>query len=167
MRSHDQAPRIVIAVIESRGIAALWQAAMRQLTHQPADVITLFIEDDRWTRAASLPFTRELPGVGGSPLAFTRERAQQLRQETARQARQRIEELAAESKRPVAFANLSASNAADLNELVGDRRSVLIAQQVITRQPVYTQFVALGCQIELVDHDEDAVSACSDKPRAD
>jgi hypothetical protein len=156
MKPRDQRPRIVIAVIEARGIAALWEAAMRQLTNHPAELITLFLEDERWLRAASLPFTQELPRVGGSPLAFTRQRAQELRRETARQARQLIEQLAAKSKRPVAFANLSESNAASLTELVGGQRSILIAQQVITRQPVYARFVDLGCQIELVEHDEDA-----------
>jgi hypothetical protein len=156
MKPRDRHPCIIIAVIESRGIAALWQAAMRRITHEPADLVTLFVEDERWRRAASLPFTKELPRVGGEPLAFTRQRARELRRETARQARQLIERLAAESERPVAFTTLTDSNAASLTELVGGRRSVLIAQQVITRQPVYARFVDLGCQIELVEYDDDA-----------
>ncbi len=78
-----------------------------------------------------------------------------MRQETAKQARQLIEQLAAESKRPVAFTTLSESSAASLTELVGGQRNVLIAQQMITRQPVYARFMDLGCQIELVQYDDD------------
>lgn len=57
--------RIVIAVTETTPVARLWEAALRLLRDTPAELTALYVQDDRWRRAASLPFTREILRSGG------------------------------------------------------------------------------------------------------
>jgi hypothetical protein len=61
--------RVVIAVTETSPVARLWDAALRLLRESPADLVALYVEDDRWHRVASLPFTREILRSGGIPAA--------------------------------------------------------------------------------------------------
>ena len=65
-QSADEKTRIVIAVTETTRLPVLWKAAARRFGTLPVEVVTLFLEDDRWVRAASLPFTREISRLSGS-----------------------------------------------------------------------------------------------------
>jgi len=143
--------RILIALTESSPVPRLWKAALDRRADRPADLVTLFLQDERWLRAASLPFTREFPRSGGRSLNFTHQRAREIGQETARQAKKLIEQLAAKSKTRVAFETLSERDRPRLVEIIGEHQSILIAADAITTLPVYVHFVELGCHIELID----------------
>jgi DNA-binding transcriptional regulator YhcF (GntR family) len=115
-----------------------------------SEVVALYIADDRWQRAASLPFTREVSRLGGVA-NFTRQRADQLSREAVIGIERRIKSLAAEADLALAFEELSESNAERLEELARGERSILIAPALITRQPIYPRIVSLGCRIELIE----------------
>ena len=151
MTTQSDKVRILIALTESSPVPRLWKAALDRRAERPADLVTLFLQDERWLRAASLPFTREFPRSGGRPLNFTHQRAREIGQETARQAKKLIDQLAAKSKTRVAFETLMASDRPRLVEIIGEHKSILIAAEAITTLPVYVHFVELGCHIELID----------------
>lgn len=154
MRPADEKTRVVIAVTEASPVTEMWRVAMRILTESPADLVTLFLADDRWLRVASLPFTREFPRIGGRPSEFTRQRAEKLHGDAAREARRLINVLAGEARISTAFEVLSDSDRRRLAELVGGESSVLIAPTLIRSRPVYSQLIELGCRIELVEEPE-------------
>lgn len=147
--------RIVIAVTEGCPVHALWRAALERLPDTPAEIVTLFVADDRWHRAASLPFTREITRIGGVVADFTRQRAEQLHAEAVSRARQRIERLAAEANRAIVFEVLSDSDLKRIQELGADSRIVLIASSLLASQPIYAHITELGCRIELIEPSEE------------
>lgn len=151
MTTQSDKVRILIALTETSPVPRLWKAALERRADRPADLVTLFLQDERWLRAASLPFTREFPRSGARPLNFTHQRAQEIGQETARQAKKLIDQLAAKSKMRVAFETLSERDRPRLVEIIGEHKSILIAADAITALPVYVHFVELGCHIELID----------------
>lgn len=155
MTASSEKIRIVIALTESCPVPKLWQAAMEHLSQTPAELVTVFLEDERWPRAASLSFTREVPRTGGSSLDFTQERAQEIHRETAKQAKKLIEQLAEESETDVAFETLSESDRRRLAELIEGQQSILIAANVIVARPIYVHFENLGCHIELIEDSGD------------
>ena len=142
--------RIVIALTETSPVPILWRAAMALRAETPADVLTLFLQDERWLRAASLPFTREFPRSGGRPVDFTHQRAREVSRDTAKQARRLIEQLADKAKMQVMFETLLEPDRGRLVELVGESQIILVAHDAITTLPIYVHFVDLGCRIELV-----------------
>ena len=155
MNPADDTLHIVIAVTESSPMQELWQAAMQHLSDAPSELTVLFVADDRWRRAASLPFTREISRIGGTTADFTLQRAEQLAREAIARARRRTKQLAAETKLARAFRVLSEPDPRQLRQLVGTGPNVLIAPRFIERQPIYAHFVQLGCRIMLVDVTED------------
>lgn len=147
----DAKTRVIIAVTEPGWIAHLWQAALRRLSETPGDLVTLFLEDERWLRAASLPFTREFSRIGGRPVDFTPQRAQEISKDAATQARRLIDRLAAEAKIRTVFEILSASDRMRLSKLIGGQENILIAPSFIRTLPVYTHLVEMGCRIQLIE----------------
>ena len=109
MAKNEMRLRVVVAVTETTPIARLWEAALRLLRESPADLVALYMEDDRWHRVASLPFTREILRSGGVPVEFTRQRAEQVSRERAARVQELIQKLAAESDVKPAFEVLSES----------------------------------------------------------
>ncbi len=150
MTPPDEKLRVVIALTETSCVFSLWQAAIERSAHAPADLVALFLADERLQRAASLHFTREFPKIGGTPLDFTLQRAEKIGRETARQARQHIEKLAAEAGAKVAFEFLSEPDRSRLSEIIGGQQSLLIAPEIIAARPIYVHFIELGCRIELI-----------------
>ncbi|HSG59748.1 MAG TPA: hypothetical protein VLA06_09480 [Woeseiaceae bacterium] len=159
MTTDSDRRRIVIALTETSPVPRLWHAAMARHAESPADLLTLFLQDERWLRAASLPFTREFPRSGGRPTEFTHERAREVGQETARQAKRLIEQLADKAKTRVIFETVLQPDRGRLIELIGEYQSILIAHDAITALPIYVHLVELGCHIELIgspaDNDEE------------
>jgi hypothetical protein len=141
----------VIAMTEASPVAEMWRVAMRFLGDSRADLVALFLADDRWLRVASLPFTREFPRVGGRPSEFTRQRAEELHRDAAREARRLIDALAGEARIKTVFEILSESDRARLAELVGGASSILIAPTLIRSRPVYAELIEIGCRIELIE----------------
>lgn len=166
MTTDSDRRRIVIALTETSPVPRLWHAAMARHAESPADLLTLFLQDERWLRAASLPFTREFPRSGGRSTEFTHERAREVGQETARQAKRLIEQLADKAKTQVMFETVLQPDRGRLIELIGEYQSILIAHDAITALPIYVHFVELGCHIELIgspaDSDEDEPGSPND-----
>jgi hypothetical protein len=166
MTTDSDRRRIVIALTETSPVPRLWHAAMARHAESSADLLTLFLQDERWLRAASLPFTREFPRSGGRSTEFTHERAREVGQETARQAKRLIEQLADKAKTRVMFETVLQPDRGRLIELIGEYQSILIAHDAITALPIYLHFVELGCHIELIgspaDSDEDEPGSPND-----
>ena len=147
--------RVVIAVTETTPVALLWEAALRLLRESPAELAALYVQDDRWHRVASLPFTREIMRSGGVAVEFTRQRAEQVRKERAARVREAIGKLAAEADIEPVFEILDESDALRLREFIGSRENILVAPSFISTRPIYALLSELNCRIELVDVTEE------------
>jgi len=155
MITTDDRLRVVIAVTESSPLAALWHAAMNLLDESPGQLVALFINDDRWRRAASLPFTREISRIGGAVADFTVQRAEQVNKEAIKRTQQRIEQLAAEADLALAFEVLPEPDQKRIQELVGNDQNVLIAPAFITTRPGYAHLTRLDCRLLLIEAEEE------------
>lgn len=155
MKKSDDRIRVVIAVTESSPLPALWRAAMDLMSESPAELVACFVDDDRWRRAASLPFTREVSRVSGAMADFTVQRAEELNREAITRMRQRIEKLASQAELALAFEVLPESDQQRIEELVGTSRNVLIAPSFIRTRPIYTRLNRLDCRIVLIEGTEE------------
>jgi hypothetical protein len=147
--------RVVIAVTETSPVARLWEAALRLLRESPADLVALYVEDDRWHRVASLPFTREISRSGGIPVQFTRQRAEAVSRERAARVHEMIRKLAAESNIEPAFEVLREADTTGLREFIGNRENILIAPSYMSTRPIYAMLSEMKCRIELVEAEEE------------
>ena len=155
MKTTDDRLRVVIAITESSPLAALWNAAIHLLDESPGQLVALFIDDDRWQRAASLPFTREISRIGCAAADFTVQRAEQINKEAIIRTQRRIEQLASETDRALAFEVLPEPDQKRIQELVGNDQNVLIAPAFITARPGYSYLTRLDCRLLLVEAEEE------------
>lgn len=118
-------------------------------------MVALYVEDDRWHRVASLPFTREILRSGGIPVQFTRQRAEQVSRERAARVHESIQKLAAESNLELVFEVLREADTARLREFIGSRENILIAPSFISTRPIYAMLSEMNCRIELVEAEEE------------
>ena len=152
MARNDQELRVVIAMTDSDSLAELWRTAMQIAANTRAKLVAVFVHDERWERAASLPFTREI-SKAGNVADFTLRRAQQLLSETVAAVQQRVEQLAAEADRKIEFRVLPESDANLPESIVGPGRNVLIAPSLLADRPIYAELSRLDLRIELVAAD--------------
>ena len=150
--------RVVIAVTETSPVARLWEAALRLLRESPADLVALYVEDDRWHRVASLPFTREILRSGGIPVEFTRQRAEEVSRERAARVQELIQKLAAESDLEPAFEVLREADTTRLREFIGSRENILVAPSYMSTRPIYAVLSEMNCRIELVEAEEEGAA---------
>lgn len=155
MSARSDRTRIAIAVTESSPLDELWRAALEYLADPQAELTALFVCDDRWHRAASLPFTCEISRLGGAIAKFTAVRAEQISNEAAGRARQLMQELATEAGKALGFEILPESDEERIRELVAGARNVLIAPSHIASRPIYAQFQKLDCRIVLIEAKEE------------
>lgn len=151
MKRNDDAPRVLIALVESTPVDHLWRAALERMARTQAELVALFFAENHWHRAASLPFTREFSRLSGTNIDFTLQRARQIHEESIEQARRVVNELAADAKLSLAFEVLAESDRERIRELVSGPGVVLIAPSIIMQRPFYTELEKLDCHIELVD----------------
>ena len=147
--------RVVIAVTETTPISRLWETALRLLRDRPAELAALYVQDDRWSRVASLPFTREILRSGGVAVEFTQQRAEQVSRERAARVQERVQKLAAESNLKAAFETMSESDAVRLREFIGSYENILVAPSFISTHPIFALLSNMNCRIELVDAEEE------------
>jgi hypothetical protein len=155
MKKTDDRRRVVIAVTETSPLSALWRAAMDLMNESPADLVALFVDDDRWRRAASLSFTREISRVSGAVADFTAQRAEQLNKEAITRTQQHIEKLASKADLALAFEVLPESDQKRIRELVGTGQNVLVAPSFIRTRPIYAHLTRLDCRILLIEATEE------------
>ena len=156
MSKTDDKARIVIAVTELTPVRQLWREALQRLRESRAELFALFVADDRWHRAASLPFTREISRVSGMDVDFTLRRASQVHEEAINRTRYQMQELASEANLVLKFEVLPESDQQRIRELVAGPQNILIAPSFISRRPLFAELQKLGCRIVLIEAREDA-----------
>lgn len=155
MRQANDKRRILLAITASSSLPELWRVVTENLQSGTAELITLFVSDDRWHRAASLPFTREVSRVGGGSENFTPKRAQQIDDDAVGQKRRELNDLASKVDLKYEFEVLPEHDAARLQEFVTFEQDVLIAPSFFKSRPIYAELTRLKCQILFVDGEED------------
>ena len=146
--------RIMLAISESSSVEELWSAVEEHLASEPAELITLYLTDDRWRRAASLPFTREIARLGGRSADFTPQRADQVGEDAVQRAHARLRQLATAARIELAFELLQENELTRLQDFVTSESDVLIAPAIFKRQPVYTELTRLKCRLLLIGSDD-------------
>jgi hypothetical protein len=146
--------RILLAVTETSPLTRLWRVVAEHLVGAHGEHITLFISDDRWHRAASLPFTREISRIGRRNVEFTSKRAEQIDRDVVDRTRLQLQRLADEAELRFVFEVLREHQTTELHELVSVQHDVLIVPSYLRGSPVYAEFARLNCQILLVDTED-------------
>ena len=147
--------RVVIAVTETTPVARLWETALRLLREAPAELAALYVQDDRWYRVASLPFTREILRSGGVAVEFTQQRAEQVSRERAARVQDAIRKLADEANLKPVFETLNESDAERLRQFIGSHDNILVAPSFMSTRPIFAVLTELNCRIELVEAEEE------------
>lgn len=146
--------RIMLAVTEASSLQVLWRTAMEHMSGEGAELITVFVRDDRWRRAASLPFTEEVCRASGGSANFTLQRADDVDRDAVTSAQGRLQQLATDSRIQSAFEILAEHEATRIHELVRSESDLLIAPSFFKRRPLYSELARLKCRILLVDANE-------------
>jgi len=147
----QRADLVVIAITELAPVQQIWRAALQFIEESRAELHALFVEDERWHRAASLPFTREISRVSGADADFTVQRAIEVHKEAIDRAQRQLQQLAAESERELAFEVLAESDQKRIRDLVANGDCIVIAPEVLAEQPVFRELQELGCRIVLIE----------------
>ncbi len=143
--------RVLLAITESSPLAELWRVVKEHAAVGHTELITVFVCDDRWHRAASLPFTREVSRVGGNSENFTPQRAQQIKEDTVGRKQRELQELASEAELNFEFEVVPEQDVARLGEWVSVEHDVLIASSLLKSRPVYAELTRLKCRILFVE----------------
>ena len=151
MSEIEQRERVVIALTETSSIADLWDTAMQAISSSNVELTVIFLHDERWHRAASLPFTREISQVGGSASDFTLQRAEQLLAEKARSLRNSIEERAKSAGLSIAFQVLSETDQARTRTLVDSGASIVVGPAVLAEHPVFLELKRIVKRMVLIE----------------
>jgi hypothetical protein len=164
MSESNEKLRVLIAITEKSPVDALWRAALRRLGRESGELTAVYLSEDHWQRAASLPFTREISRVSGTTVEFTLQRASQVHEDAVRRAREVVNKLASDARLTPAFEVLTGSDLDRARELFAGAGNLLIAPSLIRRRPIFAEFEKLGCRIELVEEDMEGLG---DRPEAD
>lgn len=143
--------RILLAVTETSSLPDLWHAVTEHLGGEETELVTIFFSDDRWRRAASLPFTREIHRLGGGSADFTLTRAEQLGKDDIAGIQRRLAQFATEAKIRFAFEVSAGQEAVRIQEWLTSQSDVLIAPSSFKGRPIYNEIVRLKCRIRFVE----------------
>ncbi|MDH3350893.1 MAG: hypothetical protein OEM51_05055 [Gammaproteobacteria bacterium] len=142
--------RVVIAITELAPVHRIWGEALQFVEETRAELHAVFIEDERWHRAASLPFTREISRVSGVDADFTLQRAIEVHRAVIDRAQRQLQQLASEAKHELAFEVLPETDQKRIRDLVVDGECIVIAPAVLADQPLFTELQELGCRVVLI-----------------
>ena len=154
MTDVDDIRRVMLAVTETSPLEKLWQSLVEQVAGSRAEVVAVFVSDDTWRRAASLPFAVEISRISGARVAFTKRRAEQLGEEAAGRTRQRIEQLAAGTDMRLFFEVLTTTEAGQLHRLVDVEPDLLIAPSLLEGMPLLSELAVRHRKVLLVEVDD-------------
>jgi hypothetical protein len=149
----------MLAVTEASSLQALWRTAMEQMSGERTELITVFVRDDRWRRAASLPFTEEVNRSSGGSMKFTLQRAEEVDRDAVMRTQVRLQQLATDSEIQLAFEILAEHEATRIHELVRSESDLLIAPSYFKGRPFYSELARLKCRILLVDAKDGATES--------
>lgn len=144
----------MLAVTETSPLHELWRVAIEHMANESAELVAVCFMDDRWHRAASLPFTDEISRLSGLRANFTAQRAEQINRDVLGRRQRELEQLAAEKRLHLAFEALSEHKAERIHQLVGREHDVVIAPALFRSRPVYAELSRLKCRVLLVDTEE-------------
>ncbi|MGI9248013.1 MAG: hypothetical protein ACR2QI_03305 [Woeseiaceae bacterium] len=150
-KQDSRVERVVIAITELAPVQLLWREAQQFLKESRVEIHALFVEDERWHRAASLPFTREISRISGVDADFTIQRAIEVHKEAINRAERQLQQLAAEAKHELAFEVLPELDQKKFRDLAADVQCAVIVPSVLVRQPIFEELKALGCRIVLIE----------------
>ena len=142
--------RVMLAVTEASSLQVLWRAAMEHMTGERAELITVFVRDDRWRRAASLPFTEEVSRASGGSMNFTLQRAEEVDRDAVMRTRGRLQQFATDSEIQLAFEILAEHEATRIHDFVRSESDLLIAPSFFKGRPFYSELAQLKCRLLLV-----------------
>lgn len=148
----DTGTRVLIAVTEFSPVDKLWRAALDIIAESPGELLAVFVSEDHWHRAASLPFTLEISRLSGAGAKFTQQRAEQVRREAIQRTRALMTQLAANANLALAFEVLAGSDTTRFLKLATGPRSVLVVPSILARRPLYAELKKTNCRIELVGY---------------
>jgi len=154
MNKTNEGRRIILAVTERSPLQAVWRVAEEYLDESQDELITFMVHDERWRRAASLPFTHEVSRFSGRRQDFTQWRAAQIDAAAATRLARQLRRLAQGARLKVSFEVLPEREVTDRLNQVSVTKDVLIASSELKRRPVYPELVRLQCQILFVEADE-------------
>lgn len=151
MAGSKAARRVIIALTETSPVADLWDAAMHARSDAGEELTVVFLHDERWQRAASLPFTREVPLAGGADQDFTLQRAEQVLNETATTLRKTVEKLANRAGLSVGFQTLSEEDRETALSFLSSETSVVVGPSTLAGHPVLVELRRSDRQLVLVE----------------
>lgn len=148
--------RVLLAITETSPLERLWQSLTEHVASAEAEVVVVMMTDDRWRRAASLPFTREISRFSGNQAAFTEDRAQKVGQHAAQRAQKQLQQLAAAAKLRLVFQVLTDDEEVQVRSLVSVACDVLIAPSALGRKPLFAELMRQHREVVLVEVDDEA-----------
>ena len=151
--SHD-GKRVLVAVTDSSPLQPVWETALDRIGTGGSEVSVVFVDDRRWHKAASLPFTCEISKITGDIIDFTHQRADQLSNAATLRARKHVEQLARKSRLSISFEKLVEGDRTRLEELIKGAESVFIIPAHIADSPMHRMLVELKSEIVLVESRE-------------
>ena len=142
--------RIVIAITELSPVHRLWHEALQFMQESRAELHALFVEDEKWHRAATLPFTREISRLSGLDVDFTLQRAMEVHREAIDRAQKQLQQLADEAERELDFEVLPESDQERIKNLVENRQCTVIAPAHLADEPLVKELKDRGCRVVLI-----------------
>jgi hypothetical protein len=154
MTAKESSRRIVIALTETSPVTDLWEAALQATRDTDAEFTVVFLHDERWQRAASLPFTREVSLAGGASSDFTAKRAEQLLAATTAQLRERVEELARVAGLSVGFRVLPETDLLQSRTLLSLDASIVVGPSALAEHPLFVELRSSDLRVVLIGSGE-------------
>ena len=154
MSENDRHERVIIALTEACPIADLWEAAMQAISDTNTELLVVFLHDERWHRAASLPFTREISQVGGGARDFTLQRAEQILEEKAGTLRKSIEKRAERAGLTTAFQVLAETDQVQTRTLLASDTNIVVGPSVLAQHPVFLELQSIVKRMILIESDK-------------
>ena len=151
MTRSKSSERVVIALTESCPVTDLWSAALEAVQGSRAELYAIFLHDERWQRAASLPFTREVPASGGAATDFTATRAAELLESAAASLRKAIDELATEAGLAVDFEVLPETDQTSVMTLLTSKSSIVVGPSVLAKHPIFVELQRSNLRVVLIE----------------
>ena len=146
--------RVLLVVTETSPLEKLWHALLDDLADAQAEVVAVFVSDDRWSRAASLPFTREISRLSGGSEVFTARRAEQVFGDMVERVQQRIRQLAAERQLQLVFEILNTQEPNRIREFVRIEHDLLVAPSVLQYWPDFADLARPERRVVFVNDEE-------------
>ena len=148
--------RALLVVTETSPVDKLWRALLEDLADAQAEVVAVFVSDDRWTRAASLPFTREISRLSGGSEVFTTRRAEQVVGDMVERVRERIRQLAEDRQMRLVFEILRVQEPQRIRHFVRIEHDVLIGPSMLQHWADFADLARPERRVVLVDDEEPA-----------